>query len=59
MKKFVHKLAEALETDEDELLLLTNRVPEGIRERPEAFRVVAGMNDKEMDQLLKQFGKNR
>ena len=32
-EKFIHKLAEALEADEDELLLLTERVPEAIRRR--------------------------
>ena len=55
------KLAEALNANEDELLLLTDRVPEAIRkricERPEMFRVVAGMNDDEMDQFLDQFGR--
>jgi len=59
-ENFVRRLAEALEADVDELLLLTNRVPEAIRrrvcERPEVFRVVAEMNDKEMDSFLQKFG---
>lgn len=56
--KFVHKLSGELETDENELLLLSDRVPEAlrrrIRERPEVFDAVAGLDDKEMDRLLKR-----
>lgn len=62
-EKLIHKLAAELDGDEEELLLLAEKVPEPIRkrvcERPEVFRVVAGMNDKEMDQFLEQFGGNR
>lgn len=58
-EKLIHKLAVELDADEDELLLLAEKVPEPIRkrvcERPEVFRVVAGMNDKEMDRFLEQF----
>ena len=60
-EKFIHKLADALECDEDELLLMTDRIPQAIQirvlERPDVFRVVAGMSDQEMDKFLKQFGK--
>ena len=39
-ESFVHKLADALDADEDELLLLTDRVPKFVRkrfrERPDA-----------------------
>jgi len=60
-EKLLHKLAAELDGDEEELLLLAEKVPEPIRkrvcERPEVFRVVAGMNDKEMDMLLEQFGR--
>lgn len=56
----IHKLAIELDANEEELLLLAQKVPEPIRrrvcERPEVFRVVASMNDKEMDQFLQQFG---
>jgi len=56
--KFIHKLADALGADEDELLLLSDRVPEDIRkrirERPEAFRRFAELDDRTMDRLLKQ-----
>ena len=55
--KFIHRLAEELEADEDELLLLADKVPEGIRkriqERPEAFRKFAGLDDRTMDRLLR------
>ena len=55
-ESFVLKLAEALDTDADELLLLTDRVPEAllrrIQERPEAFRQLAAMSDSELDALL-------
>lgn len=48
-EKFIHKLADTLQADEDELLVLTDRVPKVIRrrvkERPEAFRKLAGLDD--------------
>lgn len=59
-EKLIHKLAAELDGDEEELLLLAEKVPDQIRkrvcERPDVFRVVAGMNDDEMDQFLEQFG---
>lgn len=62
-EKLIHKLAVELDADEEELLLLAEKVPEPIRkrvcERPEVFRVVAGMSDKQMDRLLQQFGGRR
>lgn len=55
-EKFIHKLADVLGADEDELLLLADKVPEAIRrrirERPEVFRAVAEMDDTSMDQLM-------
>lgn len=61
--KLLHDLAAELGANEEELLLLAEKVPEPIRkrvcERPEVFRVVARMNDAEMDQLLEQFGRRR
>jgi hypothetical protein len=54
---FIHKLAEELDADEDELVLLADKVPEEIRkrirERPEAFRRFAAL-DLAMDRLLRQ-----
>lgn len=62
-ESFVHKLAEALDTDEDELLLLTDRVPEAIlrriQQRPEAFRAFAQLDDNSMDRVLKKIGKEQ
>jgi transcriptional regulator with XRE-family HTH domain len=62
-EKFIHKLADELDADEDELLLLSDRVPEAlrkrIRERPEVFNAVADLDDKSMDQLLKHIQRNR
>lgn len=52
----IRKLAEALSADEDELLLLAEKVPERIRrriiERPEVFRKLAALNDRELDRVL-------
>ena len=57
-EKFIHKLAVELKADEDELLLLADKVPERIRERikqrPEAFRHFASLNDRQIDKILKQ-----
>ncbi|TWU46503.1 helix-turn-helix domain-containing protein [Rubripirellula reticaptiva] len=58
-EKFIHKLAIELKADEDELLMLADKVPlsirERIRERPEVFRVVANMDDDQIDRLMGQF----
>lgn len=55
-EKFIHKLATELDADEDELLLLADKVPETIRkrirERPDAFRAFANLDDDSMDDLL-------
>lgn len=62
-EKLSHKLAAELDSDEVELLLLAETVPEPIGKRdcgrPEVIRVVAGMHDKSMDQFLEQFGGKR
>lgn len=59
-EKFIHKLAVELSADEDELLLLTDRVPtslrQRIRQRPEAFKKFADLDDKSMDALLSKLG---
>ncbi len=55
-EKFIHRLAEELDADEDELLILTDRVPASLRkriqQRPEAFNQFAALDDKSMDLLL-------
>lgn len=55
------KLAAALGTDEDELLLLAKKIPEHIRqrvfERPDAFRKFADLADADIDRLLEEMEK--
>lgn len=52
----IHKLADVLGGDEDELLLLAHKVPPLIKkrlfERPEVFRQLATMSDRELDKML-------
>ncbi len=60
--KFIHRLAEELDADEDELLLLADKVPaeirQRIREKPEVFRILANADDKTLDQVAEVI-KNR
>ncbi len=55
-EELVVKLAEALEADADELLLLAQKVPEKIRkrvlERPDAFLKLVALDDRMLDILL-------
>lgn len=57
-EELIRKLAKALEADEDELLLLAQKIPEQIKkrvmERPDAFRKFADLDDKEIDRLLEE-----
>jgi HTH-type transcriptional regulator, competence development regulator len=50
------KLAQALDADTDELLLLAEKVPARIKkrvlERPDAFRKLAALDDKTLDLVL-------
>lgn len=54
----IHRLAEELDGDEDELLLLAERIPEPIYkrvlQRPDAFRAFASCDDKTLDRLMLQ-----
>ena len=54
----IHKLADALDVDEDELLLLAEKIPERIRqrvlERPDAFRTLASIDDRTLNTILGQ-----
>jgi len=56
----MHKLAEALDTDEDELLVLAEKIPHKIKsrvlQRPEAFRKLADLDDSALDEVLKSLG---
>lgn len=53
--KFIHKLASEFKADEDELLLLADKVPASIRkrirQRPELFRRIAKMDARALDRL--------
>lgn len=55
-EELIRKLAEALDTDVDELLLLAKKIPEQIRqrvmERPDAFRKIARLDDETLNKLL-------
>ncbi len=59
-EELIGKLAKALETDEDELLLLAEKVPQHIRrrvmERPDAFRKFATLDDNALDGLMVSLG---
>lgn len=54
----IHRLAEELNTDEEELQLLAERVPDSIRARvlarPEAFRLLANLRDSELDKVVRR-----
>jgi transcriptional regulator with XRE-family HTH domain len=55
-EKFIHKLADVLGVDEDELLLLADKVPETIRrrirEQPEEFRRLAELDQESLERLV-------
>lgn len=59
----IRKLAVALDADLDELFLLAEIVPDRIKkrvmERPDAFRRLAELKDRELDVVLSQVGPNR
>lgn len=64
-EKFIHKLALELDADEDELLLLADKVPASIRnqlrENPDLFRRLARMDRQSLtalEQLLKEKEEN-
>lgn len=56
----IHRLADALDTDEDELLLLAEKIPEPVKarvlQRPDAFRAFAACDDKTLDKLMAEIG---
>lgn len=62
-EKLIHKLATELDANEDELMLLAERVPEPIRkrvcQRPEVFRMLANLDDESLNRLLQSVGKSR
>jgi transcriptional regulator with XRE-family HTH domain len=56
----IHRLADALDADEEELLILAKRVPEPVRkrffQRPDAFRAFAKCDDAMLDKLMTTLG---
>lgn len=54
-EKFIHRLAAELKADEDELLVLADKVPQvirkQIRQRPRLFQAIAVLDDKSLDRL--------
>jgi transcriptional regulator with XRE-family HTH domain len=62
-EKFIHKLAGELQADEDELLLLADKIPASIlckiRQRPEFFRKLAKMDMRLLDELESSIDSSR
>jgi transcriptional regulator with XRE-family HTH domain len=58
----IHRLADVLEGDEEELLLLAERIPKPIQkrvlQRPDAFLAFAACDDKTLDKLMTQIGRS-
>jgi transcriptional regulator with XRE-family HTH domain len=58
----IRKLAKVLGAEEDELLLLAEKIPDDIRrrvvQRPDAFRKFASLDDKTIDKLLEELGED-
>lgn len=56
----IHRLAEALDADEDELLLLAEKIPQPVKarvlQRPDAFRAFAACDDETLDKLMTEIG---
>ncbi|QDV56254.1 helix-turn-helix domain-containing protein [Rosistilla oblonga] len=59
-EELIRKLANALNTDADQLMILAKKVPDRIKqrvmERPDAFRKIADLDDEKLDQLLDDMG---
>ena len=57
-EKLIRRLAEVLDGDTDELLLLAEKVPDSIRrrviDRPNDFRKLASLDDSRLDWLMQQ-----
>jgi HTH-type transcriptional regulator, competence development regulator len=57
------RIAEVLESDRDELLLLAKKIPEPIRrrvfERPDAFRRLAALDDRDLDAVMRHIARKK
>ncbi len=62
-EELICKLARALDVDEDEMLILAEKIPGQIRkrffERPDVFRALAICDDKTLDRVLAQIDQKR
>ncbi|QDV62182.1 helix-turn-helix domain-containing protein [Crateriforma conspicua] len=60
-ESLIHRLADVLEADEDELLLLARHLPQKMADRifeqPEVFRVLANCDQKQLRSLVKRVEK--
>jgi transcriptional regulator with XRE-family HTH domain len=58
--ELIGKLAKALDADDDELLLLAEKIPEQVRvrvlQRPDAFCAFAACDDETLDRLMVEIG---
>ena len=56
----IHRLADALEADEEELLILAKRVPAPVKkrflQRPDAYHAFAACDDATLDKLMVEIG---
>jgi HTH-type transcriptional regulator, competence development regulator len=56
----IHRLADALDTDEGELLILAKRIPGPVKkrflQRPDAFLAFAACDDATLDKLMVEIG---
>ena len=56
----IHRLADALDADEEELLILAKRIPEPVKkrvlQRPDAFCAFANCDDATLDKLRAEIG---
>lgn len=62
-EEMICKLSRALDADEDELLLLAEKIPYAIKrrvlERPEVFRAIASLDDNSLNRLMRQVAGGR
>ncbi len=58
----IHRLADTLGADEDEMLLLAEKIPQQVRQRvlqrPDAFRAFAACDDAMLDKLMAVIGES-
>lgn len=58
----IHRLADALDADEEELLILAKRIPEPVKkrvlQRPDAFCAFATCDDATLDKLMAEIGQS-